>query len=93
MSQVNQIKTSLSAAACLNRAAGFLAECQRPALSVAEESTPVALESALTELVASAELFGCRHSFWRWAADAAELLGRASDALTYRQRFSAGREV
>jgi hypothetical protein len=30
---------------------------------------------------------------WRLAADAAELLGRASDALTYRQRFSAGRGV
>jgi hypothetical protein len=89
----NQAKVSLSAAACLNRAASFLAGCQRPALSLTVESAPDELTSALAELVASAEIFGCKHSFWRWAADAADLLGRKSDALIYQQRFSSRNEV
>ena len=93
MSQIHQAKVSLSAAVCLNRAASFLAGCQRPALSLTLESAPDEVASALAELVASAEIFGCKHSFWRWAADAADLLGRDSDALAYRQRFSSRNEV
>ena len=70
----------------LTRAASFLAACARPALSVNAESTTAELSSALTELVMTAELFGCQPSFWRWAAEAATLLERGADAETYRKR-------
>ena len=86
MSQVHQTKVSASAASCLVRAASFLAACSRPALSVSSSSTPDELASALTDLVAAAESFGCKPSFWRWAADAASYLGRSADAQTYRKR-------
>lgn len=86
MSQVNEAKLPGSAASYLDRAASFLAACSRPALSISSHSTPEELSSALTDLVAAAELFGCKPPFWRWAADAASLLGRSADAKTYRQR-------
>lgn len=88
MSDVHQEKLSVHTAACLGRAASFLAACSRPALSISADSTSGQLSSALTELVAAAELFGCKPSFWRWVADAASLLGRNADADTYRSRFS-----
>jgi len=75
------------AVANLERAASLLAACARPALSVGAESTPAQLSSALTELVSTAELFGCKPSFWRWAAEAATLLDRGADAETYRKRL------
>ncbi|MHB8811792.1 MAG: hypothetical protein ACYDAE_00830 [Steroidobacteraceae bacterium] len=75
MNDLHQESLSANAAACLGRAASFLAACARPALSISANSTPEELSSALTELVAAAELFGCKPSFWRWAADAASLLG------------------
>ena len=78
--------TSGSAAACLDRAASFLAACSRPALSIGSHSTPEELAAALNDLVAAAELFGCKPPFWRWAAEAAALLGRSADAETYRRR-------
>jgi hypothetical protein len=84
--QVHQAKLSGSVASCLGRAASFLAVCSRPALSVSSNSTPEELSSALTELVGAAELFGCKPAFWRWAADAASLLGRSADAEIYRKR-------
>jgi hypothetical protein len=74
------------AASQLTRAASLLAACARPALSVNAGSTPAELSSALSELVMTAELFGCKPSFWRWAAEAATLLGRGADAETYRKR-------
>ena len=70
----------------LEQAASFLAACARPALSVGAESTPAQLSAALTELVTTAELFGCKPSFWRWAAEAATLLGRGAEAEIYRRR-------
>lgn len=72
----------------LERAASFLAACARPALSVGAGSTPAQLSCALTELVTTAELFGCKPSFWRWAAEAATLLARSADAETYRKRIA-----
>jgi hypothetical protein len=87
MSQADQAKLSGSVASSLGRAASCLAVCSRPALSVGSHSTPEELSSALTELVAVAELFGCKPSFWRWAADAASLLARGADAEIYRKRF------
>lgn len=77
---------SETAASCIVRAASSLAACARPALSISGTSTPEELSSALTDLVAAAELFGCKPSFWRWAAQAASLLGRRADAETYRKR-------
>jgi hypothetical protein len=47
------------------------------------------LSSALSTLVATAEMFGCPPPFWRFVADAAKLLGRQADAQVYRQRFAA----
>jgi hypothetical protein len=87
MSQVHEASLSSSVASCLGRAMSFLAVCSRPALTVGSSSTPEELSSALTGLVAAAELFGCKPSFWRWAADAASLLGRTADAETYRKRL------
>lgn len=75
-----------TAAACVERAASFLAACSRPAVSVGPASTSDELSLALSDLVAAAELFGCKPEFWRWSADAASLLGRARDAETYRKR-------
>lgn len=86
MTCVQQAKISEAAAACVGRAASFLAACARPALTISGSSTPEELCSALTDLVAAAELFGCKPSFWRWAGDAASLLGRSADAETYRAR-------
>lgn len=88
MTEVKQAKTSGDTAACIGRAASFLAACSRPALSISASSTHEELYSALTDLVAAAELFGCKPSFWRWAADSASLLGRPTEAETYRQRFT-----
>lgn len=76
-----------SPAACLGQAASFLAACARPAVSIGPDATPEQLSAALTELVTAAELFGCKSSFWRWAAEAARLLGRDADADTFRRRF------
>ncbi|MGB6489263.1 MAG: hypothetical protein WBE91_20530 [Steroidobacteraceae bacterium] len=76
------------AASSLGRAASLLAACARPALSISASSTPEELTSALTDLVAAAELFGCKPSFWQWAAEAASLLGRSTEAETYRKRFA-----
>lgn len=87
MNDVHQETLSGNTAACMGRAAQFLAACARPALGISANSTPDELSSALTELVAAAELFGCKPPFWRWAADAASLLGRTTDAETYRGRF------
>ena len=75
-----------TAASCVSRAASFLAACSRPALSISARSTPQELSSALTDLVAVAELFGCKPSFWRWAAEAASLLGHSAEAETFRKR-------
>jgi hypothetical protein len=77
-----------SAASCIGHAASFLAACSRPAQSIGASSTPEELSAALTDLVAAAELFGCKPSFWRWAGDAASLLGRSTEAETYRRRFA-----
>lgn len=88
MSDLHQAKISETAASCLSRAASFLAACARPALTVSASSTPDELSCALTDLVAAAELFGCKPSFWRWAADAASSLGRSTEAETYRKRFT-----
>jgi hypothetical protein len=74
-------------AACLLRASSSLAACSRPALNVDDDSTMEQLSSELTTLVCAAEFFGCQPSFWRWAAEAANLLGRVADAHTYRGRF------
>lgn len=74
--------------ACLERAASFLAGCARPASSLGAGATPDEVSASLTELVTAAELFGCKPSFWRWAADAATLLGRSADADTYRRRLA-----
>lgn len=87
MSSEYQDEVPGDAATHLTRAASFLAACARPALSVDAESTPAQLSSALTELVMTAELFGCKPSFWRWAAEAATLLERGADAETYRKRI------
>ena len=86
MTQVNEAELSESAATCLGRAMSFLALCSRPAVSIGASSTPAELSSALTDLVAAAELFGCKPSFWSWAADAASLLGRGAEAEIYRKR-------
>lgn len=86
MTEVTQAKVSGDTAACIGRAASFLAACSRPALSIGTGSTHAELSSALTDLVAAAELFGCKPSFWKWAADAASLLGRTAEAETYRRR-------
>jgi hypothetical protein len=88
MTDVQQSKVSGSAASCIGHAASSLAACSRPALSISAGSTPEELSTALADLVAAAELFGCKPSFWRWAADAASLLGRSSEAETYRKRFT-----
>lgn len=77
------------AASCVSRAASLLAACSRPALNISGDSTPEELSSALTDLVAAAELFGCKPSFWRWAAEAASLLGHGAEAETYRKRAAA----
>lgn len=87
MADVSQAKDSGMTASCLGRAASFLAACSRPALSISASSTPEELSSALTDLVAAAELFGCKPSFWRWAADAASLLGLGTEAETCRRRM------
>lgn len=87
MSSVPEEPVAGDAASHLERAASFLAACARPALSVGAESTPAQLSSALTELVMTAELFGCKPAFWRWAAEAATLLERRADAETYRKRM------
>lgn len=76
------------ALACLKSAASCLASCSRPALSIAADATEQQLASALGDLVAAAELFGCKPDFWLWAADAAALLALGADADTYRARFT-----
>ena len=86
MTHLQQAKVREMAASCVGRAASLLAACARPALSISGGSTPEELSAALTDLVAAAELFGCKPSFWRWAADAASLLGRPAEAETYRKR-------
>lgn len=86
MTYVQQVKVSEMAASCVGRAASFLAACARPALNISGGSTPEELCCALADLVAAAELFGCKPSFWRWAAEAASLLGRPAEAETYRKR-------
>lgn len=86
MTDVQQANVSETAASCVSRAASSLAACSRPALSVSGSSTPEEVSSALADLVAAAELFGCKPSFWRWAADAASLLGLRAEAATYRKR-------
>ena len=86
MTDVQHAKVSGAAAACIGRAGSFLAACSRPALRISAGSTPEELYSALTDLVAAAELFGCKPSFWKWAADSASLLGRSAEAETYRKR-------
>lgn len=83
---MQEAKVCEMAASCLGRAASLLAACARPALSISAGSTPEELSSALTDLVAAAELFGSKPSFWQWAADAASLLGRQADAEIYRKR-------
>lgn len=88
MSHPDQQARSGDALACLKRAASYLAFCSRPALSIDHDATERQLSSALGELVAAAELFGCKPAFWRWAADAAALLALDADADTYRERFS-----
>ncbi len=88
MNEVQQSKVSGAAASCIGLAASSLAACSRPALSISASSTPEELSAALTDLVAAAELFGSKPSFWRWAADAASLLGRSTEAETYRRRFT-----
>ena len=88
MTYVQQSKIRETAASCIGRAASFLAACARPALNISGDSTPEELSSALEDLVAAAELFGCKPSFWRWAADAASLLGSPAEAETYRKRSS-----
>jgi len=87
MNPEHQEEIRADAAAHLERAASFLAACARPALSVGADSTPAQLSSALTELVMTAEMFGCKPSFWRWAAEAATLLDRDADAQQYRSRI------
>jgi len=72
---VAQQAVSAAVAACLVRAASCLAACSRPALDGGPDSTAEQLSSSLTSLVSAAECFGCKPSFWRWAADAARLLG------------------
>lgn len=86
MNSARQEEVAGDVASHLEQAASFLAACARPALSVGAGSTPAQLSSALTELVTTAELFGCKPSFWRWAAEAASLLARSADAETYRKR-------
>jgi hypothetical protein len=86
---MQQAKVSETAASCVSRAASFLAACSRPALSIRGNSTPEQLASALTDLVSAAELFGCQPPFWRWAADAASLLGLSKEAEVYRKRAPA----
>lgn len=87
MSHLDQQVRSEAALACLKSAASCLASCSRPALGIDVDSTEQQLSSALSDLVAAAELFGCKPPFWRWAADAAALLGLNADAETYRSRF------
>lgn len=77
-----------AALACLKRAASSLAACSRPALSVDTDATEQQVSAALADLVAAAELFGCKPLFWQCAADAAALLGLDADADTYRKRYS-----
>lgn len=88
MINLQQAQVSGTAASCLHNAASFLGACARPALSISADSTADELSSALTEVVSAAELFGCKPSFWRWAADAASLLGRSTEAEIYRKRFT-----
>jgi hypothetical protein len=78
---------SAPAVECLRKAHAALAPCSRPALDVDARSTREQLSAALAEIVGAAELFGCQRSFWRWAADAAEFLGRSAAAEVYRGRF------
>lgn len=86
MTYMPQAKVSETASSCVGRAASLLAACSRPALTITGDSTQEELSSALSDLVAAAELFGCKPAFWRWAADAASLLGRPAEAETYRKR-------
>ena len=86
MDPVPQEELPGDAASSLQRAASLLAACARPALSLGAGSTPAQLSAALTELVMTAELFGCKPAFWRFAAQAAALLDRSADAQTYRER-------
>lgn len=88
MIDFQQAQVSGTAASCLRNAASCLAACARPALSISANSTADELSSALTDVVSAAELFGCKPSLWRWAADAASLLGRSTEAETYRKRFT-----
>ena len=88
MTDSQQAQIASTAASCLRNAASRLAACARPALSISANSTADELSSALTDVVSAAELFGCKPSLWRWAADAASLLGRSTDAETYRKRFA-----
>jgi len=92
MTYVQHAKASGTAASHIRSAASFLAACARPALSIGANSTPDELTSALTDLVAAAELFGCKPSFWRWAAEAASSLGRNTEAEIYRKRFTGSAE-
>ena len=89
MSHLDQRARSGAVLACLKGAASCLAACSRPALSIDIDSTEQQLSSALGDLVAAAELFGCKPAFWRWAADAAALLALDAEADTYRRRISA----
>jgi len=86
MQDMSQTKTAAAIAASLGHAASCLAACSRPSSGVGEDSSAEEFSAALKELVSAAELFGCQASFWRWAAEAAELLGHGADAHKYRER-------
>jgi|HubBroStandDraft_5_1064220.scaffolds.fasta_scaffold154248_2 hypothetical protein len=92
MSEIRHVNVTDAAVNALARAAASLAVCQRPAGGAATNSSPDELASSLSELVSSAELFGCRPVFWKWAADAADALGRSAEAQAYRQRLAAAAE-
>lgn len=85
-----QLVVAGAAAACLCKASSFLATCSRPNIKLGIQSTTPELSAALTDLVSAAVLFGCKRSFWRWAADAAHLLGRSEEGESFRQRFENG---
>ena len=65
-----------------------LAACSRPALSVDVHSTDDQFSAALAELVATAEMFGCKPPFWHWATETAQRLGQTADAQKYRERLA-----